>query len=164
MIKFSKNLLFNPAQIHISGIKCNSVNIAKIINVFECEWIVMAIDSLTKDSVFLSLIKNRGLKFSLKNSSSDYVEVSVVIPSSLFEEVLEKAISENPENIFLLNLLNSTEKDVYLKHSFEELVIVGTTNMFISIALDENALLISLNKSLTQPREIYRKMKALQLD
>lgn len=164
MIKISKNLLLNPAQILVSGIKCNFKNIAKIADVFDCKWIVMTIDSLTKDSSLLALVRNQGLKYFLKQQSSNYIEVSVIIPYSLFEDLLEKAIREDPENIFMFNLLDPTNWDIFLQHSFEELVATGITNVFISISFDENALLISVNKALTQPQELYRKIKALRFD
>lgn len=164
MIKISKNLLLNPAQIRVSGIKCNFENIAKIANIFDCKWIVVAIDSLTKDSWLLALVKDQGLKYFLKQHSANYIEVSVVIPYSLFGDVLEKAINEDPENIFVFNLLDPINLDIHLQHSFEELVATGITNVFISISLDENALLISVNKSLIQPQELYRKIKALRFD
>lgn len=164
MLKITKNLLFNPAQIWVSGIKCNFKNIVKITNVLDCKWIVMTIDSLTKDSSLLSLVRNQGLKYFLKQHAANYIEVSVIIPYCLFEDVLEKAISEDPENIFVFNLLDHTDWGIHLQHSFEELVITGITNVFISISLDENALLISVNKALIKPKELYRKIKALQFD
>ena len=164
MVKISKNLLLNPAQIMLSGIKCNFKNIAKIVNVLDCKWIVVTIDSLTKDSSLLALVKKQGMKCFLKQHSANYIEVSVIIPYSLFEDVLEKAISENPENIFMSILLDPTNWDIHLQHSFEELVATGITNVFLSISLDENALLISANKSLVQPKELYRKIKALRFD
>ena len=122
------------------------------------------IDSLTKDSSLLALVKKQGLKYFLKQHSANYIEVSVLIPYSLFEGILEKAISEDPENIFVFNLLDPTSWDIQLQHSFEELVATGITNLFISISLDENALLISVNKFLIQPQELYRKIKALRFD
>ena len=91
MIKISKNLLLNPAQIWVSGIKCNFKNIAKIINVLDCKWIVVTIDSLTKDSSLLALVKKQGLKYFLKQHSDNYIEVSVAIPYSLFEPCTPKA-------------------------------------------------------------------------
>ena len=164
MIKISKNLLLNPAKIWISGIKCNFKNIAKIANVLDYKWIVVTIDSLTKDSSLLALVKQQGLKCFLRQHSANYIEVSVMITYSLFEDVLEKAISEYPENIFVFNLLDPTNWDIHLQHSFEELVATDITNVFISISLDESALLISVNKSSIQPQELYRKIKALRFD
>lgn len=164
MIKISKRLFLNPAQIWISGMKCNFKNIAKIVNVLDCKWIAVTIDSLTKDSSLLALVKKQGLKYFLKQRSANHIEVSVMIPYSLFEGIMEKAISEDPENIFAFNLLDPTNWDVQLQHPFEELVATGITNLFISISLDENALLISINKFLTRPHELYRKIKALQFD
>ena len=89
MIKISKSLLLNPAQIWVSGIKCNFENIAKIVNVLDCKLIVVTIDSLTKDSSLLALVKKQGLKYFLKQHSANYIEVSVIIPYSLFESILE---------------------------------------------------------------------------
>ena len=164
MIKISKSLLLNPAQIRVSGIKCNFKNIAKLVNVLECKWIAVTIDSLTKDSSLLALVKKQGLKYFLKQHPANYIEVSVVIPYSLFESFLEIAISEDAENIFVIDLLDHTNWDFKLQHSFEELVATGSANFFISISLDENALLISANKLMVQPQELYRKIKALQFD
>lgn len=164
MVRISKNILLNPAQIWVSGIKCNLKNIAKIANIFDCKWIAVTIDSLTKDSSLLSLIKNQGLKYFLKQHAPNYMEVSVAIPYSLFEDIIEKAICENPENIFVFNLIDPTNWDIHLQRSFEELVATGITNMFLSISLDENALLISVNKSLIEPQELYKKIKALRFD
>lgn len=164
LIKISKNFLFNPARIWVSGIKCNFKNIAKITSVLDCKSVVVTIDSLTKDSSLLSLVMNQGLRYFLKQHSANYIEVSVVIPYSLFEDILEKAISENPENIFVFNLLDPTNWDIHLQHPFEDLFATGITNVFISISLDENALLISVSKSSLQPKALYQKIKALRFD
>ncbi len=82
MIRISKNILLNPAQIWVFGIKCNFKNIAKIANILDCKWIVVTIDSLTKDSSLLALVKNQGLKYFLKQHSSNYIECSAVMPYS----------------------------------------------------------------------------------
>lgn len=160
MIKISKSFLFNPAQIWVSGMKCNFKNIAEIVGVLDCKWVVMTIDSLAKDSSLLAFIKKQEMKCFLKKHDGNYIEVSVLIPYSLLEGILEKAIGEGPENIFIIDLLDPTSWDVALQHSFKESVAVGITDFFISISLDENALLISANKFLIQPQELYRKIKA----
>lgn len=164
MIKISKNLLFNPIQIRISGVKCNSRNITKVVNVFNYKRVMVTIDSLTKDSSLLSLIKKKGLEYFVNRQSVNYVELSVIVPYFLFEDILGDAISEKPENIFILHLLDQSNEDVYPQYSFENLVINGIANMFISISFDENALLILANKYLLQPQDIYRKIKTLQFD
>lgn len=89
--------------------------------------------------------------------------MSVVVPCHLFEVFLDKAIKENPENIFMLNLLEPAG-NVCLQQPFEELVITGITDVFISIALDENALLICMNKSLVIPQEVFKRLKELCFD
>lgn len=163
MIKISKNLLLNPTQIRISDVKCNFKNITKVVNIFHCTWIVLTIDSLTRDSSLLPLINDQGLKHTIMQRSANYLEISVIVPYSILGDILERAISEEPENIFIVNLLNPTNGYIYLQHTFEELVVTGVANVFISISLDENALLISANKYLVQPRELYRKIKTLRL-
>ena len=164
MIKFSKNLLLNPAEIRISGIKCSFNNIVKISNVFEFKWIVVTIDSVTEGSSLLTLVKDQRLKYFERPRSAGYVEISAVVPYLLFEDFLDKAIKENPENIFVFNLLDPASSVICLQRSFEELVTKGITDVFISISLDENALLISMNKSLLLPREMFKRIKALRFD
>jgi len=164
VIKFSKKLLFNPAEIRISGIKCSFNNIVKISTVFDFKWIVMTIDSVKEESSFLSLVKDQGLKYFARYHSTGYVEISAVVPYPLFEDFLDKAIEENPENIFVFNLLDHANGVVYLQRSVEELVAAGITDVFISISLDENALLICLNKSLLMPREVFKQIKVLHFD
>ena len=164
MIKFSKNLLLNPAEIRISGIKCSFNNIVKIFTVFEFKWIVVTIDSVTEGSSLLTLVKDKGLKYFERPRSAGYVEISAVVPYLLFEDFLDKAIKENPENIFVFNLLDSSSSVICLQRSFEELVTKGITDVFISISLDENALLICMNKSLILPQELFRRLKALCFD
>ena len=164
MIRFSKSLFVNPAKIWISGIECNFNNIAKIVNVFDCEWIAVTIDSVIEGSSLLTLMKDQGLKYFVRHRAADYVEVSAVIPHTLFEVILKKAINEDPENIFVYNLPDSTTSVMYLQRSFEELVTTGITNVFISISLDEKALLICVNKSLLPPQAVFKRIKALRFD
>lgn len=164
MIRFSKILFLNQAKIWISGVKCSYDNVIKIANIFDWKWIALTIDSVTEESPLLRFVKNQKLKYSVKQRSTNYIEISVVVSQDLFSCILKEAISEDPENIFVFNLLYVTNWDIHLQCSFEELVATGITNAFISISLDENALLISVNKSLIQPQKLYRKIKALQFD
>ena len=164
MIKFSKNLLLNPAEIRISGINCSYNNIVKISTVFELKWIVVTIDSVTEGSSLLTLVKDQGLKYFERPRSAGYVEISAVVPYLLFEDFLDKAIKENPENIFVFNLLDPASSVVCLQRSFEELVTKGIADVFISISLDENALRICMNKSLILPQVLFKRLKALCFD
>lgn len=164
MIKYSKNLFMNPAQIGISGINCSYNNVIKVVSIFEYKQIVLTIDSVTEESSLLIFIKKQGLKHTVKKSSINYIEISVVVPYKLFNIVLDKAISENPENIFMFNLMNPENWNEQLLYPFEKLVATGITNMFISVSFDENSMLISMHESLLLPREVYKKLKALQLE
>ena len=164
MVKFTKNFLFNPAEIRISGIKCSFDNIVKISTVFAFKWIVVTIDSVTEESSLLTLAKDQGLQYFVRPRSAGYVEISAVVPYPLFEEFLEKAIKENPENIFMFNLLDPANSIMCLQRSFEELVTTGIADMFISISLDENAVLICMNRSLILPQVLFKRLKALRFD
>ncbi len=164
MIRFSKILFLNLAKIWISGVKCSYDNIIKIANIFDWKWIALTIDSVTEESPLLKFVKNQKLKYSVKQRSTNYIEISVVVPHDLFECILEEAISEDPENIFVFNLLDSTNWDIHLQLSFEELVAAGIANAFISVSLDENALLISVDKFSIQPQKLYKKIKSLRFD
>ena len=48
-----------------------------------------------------------------------------------------------------------------VRPSYEELVTKGIVDVFISVSLDENALLICMNKSQVPLRDVYPKIKAL---
>ena len=113
VIKFTKNLLFNPAEICISGIRCNFDNIAKISTIFDFKWTEVTIDSVKEGSSLLEFVKVQGLKNFIRHHSSGNIEMSVVVPCHLFEVFLDKAIKENPENIFMLIYLNLQVTYVY---------------------------------------------------
>ena len=85
MIKFAKNLLFNPAEICISGIRCNFNNIAKISTIFDFKWTEVTIDSVKEGSSLLEFVKVQGLKYFIRHHSSGNIEMSVVVPCHLFE-------------------------------------------------------------------------------
>ena len=164
VIKFTKKFLLNPAEIRISGIRCSFNNIVKISTVFDFKWIAVKIDSVTEGSSLLEFVKDQGLKYLASPRSSGYAEISAVVPYPLFEDFLDKAIKEDPENIFMFNFLEPAGSVICLQRSFEELVTTGITDVFISIALDENALLICMNKSLIIPQEVFKRLKKLYFD
>ncbi len=112
----------------------------------------------------MTFVKDQGLKYFANPRSVGYLELSAVVSYPLFEDFLDKAIKENPENIFVFNLIDPANSAMCLQRSFEELVATGITDVFISIALDENALLICMNKSLIVPQELFKKLKALCFD
>lgn len=165
MIRFAKCLFTNPAEISISGIKCCCDNIIKITNIFHREWILVTVDAVTEESPFLTFIKDQGLKYVVTQHATkyiQYIEVSVMTPYGLLEDVLGKAIREDPENIFMLFLLDPANWETLLQRSFIKLVAAEIADVFISIAFDENALSIVVNKTLLPPKEVYGKIKALQ--
>lgn len=164
MIKFTKNLLLNPAEIRISGIRCSFNNIVKISTVFDLKWIGATIDSVAEGSSLLKFVKDQGLEYFARPHSSGYAEISVVVPYHLFEEFLYKAIKENPENIFMFNLFDPANSVMCSRQSFEELVATGIADVFISISLDENALRICVNKSLIPPQAVFKRLKKLCFD
>ena len=95
---------------------------------------------------------------------AEYVKISVVIPYSLLNDFLNKAIHEEPENIFVFHLRDPANSVMCLQYSYEELVVTGIVDVFVSIALDENVLLVCMNKSLISPQEVYMKIKALHFN
>ena len=163
MIKFSKNLLLNPATIRVSGLDCSVSNIVKVVDVFHCKKMVVTIDSVTEESSLLVFMKTQGLKYFERSRSAKHAEISAIIPSSLFRAFLDKAIHEAPENIFVFSLRDPANAAMCLRHSYEELVTTGIVDVFISISFDENALLICMNKSLVPLRDVYQKIKALHI-
>lgn len=162
MIRFSKNFLTNPAQIWIYGIQCSPDNIIKIADSFKNKWMIVTIDSVTKESSLLKYIKDQGINYVVKQHSDNNIELSIAILYDMLEAVLKKADCENPENIFIFDLPNLTNWSEYLQYSFEKLVSTGVANMFLSVDLDENAMLLTLDKHVLSLQELYRRIKRLQ--
>lgn len=164
MIRFSKNTFTNPAQIWISNIKCSYENLIKIVDIFDCKWITLTVDSVTEGSPFLTWIAKQRVKYFPKQHSEGYMEVSVIMPYNLLGSVLEKAICECPENIFILNSINAENWTEQLRHPFEKLITTGSVDMCISASLDENAVLIYLNRYSLLPNGVYKSIRALRFE
>lgn len=163
MIKYTRNFLFNPAQLQVSNIIGDYDNIQRIVKVFNCKLLVMTIDSVSKESELIGLAEKQQLQYFTKPYDNDYTELSIVVPYASFGDFLKKAISEEPENIIIFDLLDPTTVGEQLQLPHEELVIGGNTDVSITIALDENAMMIYMNKSLIRPQEVYKKIKLLNL-
>lgn len=163
MIKYTRNFLFNPAQLQASNIIGDYDNIQRIVKVFNCKLLVMTIDSVSKESELIGLAEKQQLQYFTKPYDNDYTELSIVVPYASFGDFLKKAISEEPENIIIFDLLDPTTVGEQLQLPHEELVIGGNTDVSITIALDENAMMIYMNKSLIRPQEVYKKIKLLNL-
>ena len=164
MIRISKILFINPAQIWISGIECCYDNIIKITDIFDFKYIVLGIDSLAEDSSLLKFLKEEDLKYCIIKKDSAYFEMLVEVPYNLFKCILRKVVDEDPENIFVLNLFDHANWVDLLHRSFEGLVAKGIANLFISIGRDERGILVSFNKDLLFCREAYKKIRALQFE
>ena len=106
-------------------------------------------------------VKDQGLEYFERSSSAGSVALSAVVPYPFSADFLDKAVQENPENIFVVNLLAPASGVLCSRRPFEELVKQGIADVSISISLDENDVLISVNKSLIPPRELFRRLKAL---
>ena len=76
----------------------------------------------------------------------------------------KKANNEDPENIFVFSLPDPANGAMCLRRPYEESVADGSTDIFISISSDENAVLICMNKSLIPVRDVYAKIKALRFN
>jgi len=119
---------------------------------------------VTAGSPLLTLIKDQGFESYVRLCSAGYEEISAVIPYSLSKEFLNKANNEDPENIFVFSLPDPANSAMCLRRPYEESVADGSTDIFISISSDENAVLICMNKSLIPVRDVYAKIKALRFN
>lgn len=161
MIRLSKLFFTNPAKIWICGAKCNLNNIIKISGLFEYKWVVMTIDSISKESSLFVFIRDHGFEYYIKQSSVNYIEVSVALPYSLLEIFLEKVLCEEPENIFILNLLKPVAMDILNQQNFEKFVVSGVADVFTAFNLDNNTMSISVNKHLIKTKEVYKQIKKM---
>ena len=76
MVRFSKNLLLNPATIRVSGLDCSVNNIVTIVDMFHCKEVVVTIDSVTEEGSLLAFMKAQGLKCFERPRSADHAEIS----------------------------------------------------------------------------------------
>lgn len=164
MIKFSKMFFTNPAKIWISNIKCSFNNVVKIIKVFNCEWMTMTTDSIAEGSALLTFVKKHNLEYAERHLSNCNIELSVLLPHTLLKEFLEKAFNEEPENIFIYNSFHMNCNMACTRHSLEELTATGATDACISIALDEDAILICMNKSRYSSKDVFQAIKSLHFE
>lgn len=164
MIKLTKLFMINPAQIQITGIKCNYFNIKSLISVFDWKLMVLTVDSVKKESEFYKFIKSKKLKHSVKSSSNDDVEITVIISLDTLLIVLEELINEYPENIFISNIFTDTDINMFFQSSFENLVIKGYSDFSILLSLDENSALIIMNKLLSSPKDAFEKLKVMKFN
>ena len=129
---------------------------------FHCKEVVVTIDSVTEEGSLLAFMKAQGLKCFERPRSADHAEISAN-PTLFIWRFLDKAIHEAPENVFVFSLCDPANAVMCVRHSYEELVTKGIVDVFISVSLDENALLICMNKSLVPLRDVYQKIKALHI-
>lgn len=162
MIKLTKLFMINPAQIQITGVKCNYFNIKSIISVFEWKLIVLTVDSVKKEGAFYEFIKRKELKHYIKPSSKDEVEITVIVTIDLLLCALDELVNEYPENIFISNIFTDTDIDMLFQSSFENLVIKGYSDFSILLSLDEKSVLILMNKLLISPKDAFNKLKAMK--
>lgn len=88
----------------------------------------------------------------------------MLLPHTLLKEFLEKAFNEEPENIFIYNSFHMNCNMACTRHSLEELTSTGTTDACISIALDEDAILICMNKSRYSSKDVFQAIKSLHFE
>lgn len=107
-------------------------------------------------------IKNKGLKFIIKQCSDNYVVLSVIVPCSLLNSILKMAINEKADDICIFNLFDLTTWDIYLHNtSINYLASKGVTDVVVFVAFDARTLIINANKSLVRPKEMYEKVKEI---
>lgn len=164
MIRISKRFWPSPAEINVSGLSCSAGNLIKILNILSCKWSMVTVDSVAEESRTLAFIRNQGLKYFANSRSAESVEVSAIIPHAFLEPFLDVTVDEYPENLFVCGLPDAASGALCLQHSYVELVATGWVALFLSVSLDENALLLYMNPSLTAPQEVYAKIKALHFD
>lgn len=159
MIRRSKIWFKNWTEVCISGIRCNFNNIIKVIGLFQSNCAVITIDSVESKCPFLAFVKEQKLEYVCSPSTADCVEISIKVPPSMINSVLEEAINEEPENIFMFDVDDLTNWKEKIHCPSEVLIDKDISSFIIVIAGDEDVISISANNSLFQ--EIYKKVKAL---
>lgn len=164
MIRIPKRLWGYLPEIHIAGIRCTQGNIAKVAELFESRFLSVTIEPISADSRFMTCLRELKLYHFRHELTPD--AVSVVAPRELFGGVLDLALREAPEVMSIYDMLDPTDptcwdERVLIRNA--ELFAAGLTDMLLCVAFDERTIDIAMDRAL-HPRDIYRKLRALQFE
>ena len=98
-----KNLITEPPSVTIYGVECSAENLLKVLGVFDCGHVLVTVDSVAAESTIIASGEG-GVPCFVKPSAGNRAELSAVVPCGMARAFLEKAIAEEPENIFVFVL------------------------------------------------------------
>jgi len=160
-IKISKIILQRNVDITIDGINCTFENIKKVIDIFNIKHIILTIDSLSKSSSVFLVLNDLGLNYILSSNNSEIVEATVLVPSELIYLVLEEAIKEDPENLFISNLIDiEIWKDLFTE-SPQTLLESGYSDLTVIVSRDRQSIFLSFIKTRYNFNDVLNKIKEI---
>ena len=146
MIRLSNFCFKTWFQISVKNVRCSYENLKKLTNLFTSEHIVLVADDIINDSSLFEFLKNNDLEYVFLRQYIRNVEVAVKVPIDFANYVLKEIISNNPENIFVFDLKDNEKWKDTLECTKETIVSRGNASIFVTIAGDENSILLIANK------------------
>lgn len=160
MPKISKMYSPNWTQVYMSNTDCDYNNITRVIELFNFTHVVISIDSVSSDSEIFKLSDELGLERIINPTSEESFELSVSVPMDLLNRILEKAIAEDPENIFITHAVDPMVWKQHVRIHPSTLLSKSITDVFIGVERDKQIISISTAKDIYTPRDLIKALKA----
>lgn len=159
MIRLSNFCFKTWFQISAKNARCSYENLKKLTNLFTSEHIMLIADDIKIDSSLFEFLKNKNLEYVFLRQYIRDVEVAVKVPIDFANYVIKEIISNNPENIFVFDLKDNEKWKDALEYTKETIVSKGIASIFVTVACDENSILLTANKKRYNFKMVYSYLK-----
>lgn len=164
MIRFQRLHLWQWSQIIISGIRCTSVNIRKIVDALNFDYVGINIYTLPLKSTFLSYLVEKKIDFVSSKKSEEVIDVSLKVHRDLIDFILNQLEDRDPEIIMIYNLKECSDWKGQINIDLETLISTEIIDIGICITCDENTILVMAHNNTYNVKELYKKLKAFNYE
>ena len=156
----SNKFAFNGiSEINIQEIDCTYENVNAVLKAFNFDQTLITVDSIENNSNFLLFLESLNLKFTCSVMNANTKEISVIIPFKLLEDVIEGAIQNNPENIFITNIKKTIDIRLLLETSPICTIKNGFSDVIVVIARDKNVIHFTFDSKEYSNKEVSNRIK-----
>lgn len=158
----SNRFAFNGiGEIDIQGIDCTYGNVKAALKALDFNQTLITVDSIDNNSSFLHLLESLSLKFTCSVINANAEEISAIIPFKLLEDVLEAAIQNDPENIFITNIKKPIDIRMISKVSPIYTIKNGFSDVIMFIARDKHIIHFIFDSKKYSHKEVSNKLRSL---
>lgn len=154
--KFSFNGI---SEINIQGIDCTYENVNATLKAFNFNQTLITVDSIENNSNFLLLLKSLNLKFTCSVMNANTKEISAIIPYKLLKDVIEEAIQNDPENIFITNIKKPIDIRMLPEMSPICTIKNGFSDVIVVIARDKHVIHFTFDSKVYSNKEVSNRLK-----